>query len=115
MHKPTGIRVFCTQERSQLQNKERALEILRAKLLERQIAEANARESSERKSQVGTGDRSEKIRTYNYKDNRTTDHRLGANFSLEPVLAGQLEEMIGACIAEEQRRQMEDLVQEEDR
>jgi len=114
LHKPTGIRVFCTQERSQLQNKERAMEILRAKLLEREIAEANARERSARLAQVGTGDRSEKIRTYNYKDNRTTDHRLGCNFSLEPVLEGQLEEVIGACIAEEQRRQMQELSQEND-
>ncbi len=114
LHKPTGIRVFCTQERSQLQNKERALEILRAKLLEMQIAEAKAKESSERLSQVGTGDRSEKIRTYNYKDNRTTDHRLGSNFSLDPVLSGQLEELIGACIAEEQRRQMEEISKQSD-
>ena len=109
LHKPTGIRVFCTQERSQLQNRERAMEILRAKLLEIQIAEANAQERSERLSQVGTGDRSEKIRTYNYKDNRTTDHRLGCNFSLEPVLSGQLEELIGACIAEEQRLKMQQI------
>tara|TARA_Y100001968_G_scaffold309886_1_gene330205 strand:- start:2287 stop:3387 length:1101 start_codon:yes stop_codon:yes gene_type:complete len=108
-HKPTGIRVFCTQERSQLQNRERALEILRAKLLEREIAEANAKERSARLAQVGTGDRSEKIRTYNYKDNRTTDHRLGCNFPLETVLSGQLEGLIDACVAEEQRRQMEDL------
>ncbi len=111
LHKPTGIRVFCTQERSQLQNRERAMEILRAKLFERQLAEANARESSARKAQVGTGDRSEKIRTYNYKDNRTTDHRLGRNFALEPVLEGQLEELVGSCIAEEQRRQIEELSQ----
>ncbi len=108
-HKPTGIRVFCTQERSQLQNRERALEILRAKLLEREIAEANAKERSARLAQVGTGDRSEKIRTYNYKDNRTTDHRLGCNFPLENVLSGQLENVIEACIAEEQRRKMEEL------
>ena len=114
LHKPTGIRVFCTQQRSQLQNRERAMEILRAKLLERQIAEANARESSTRRAQVGTGDRSEKIRTYNYKDNRTTDHRLGRNFSLEPVLTGQLEELIGACIAEEQRHQLEELSHQEE-
>ncbi len=108
-HKPTGIRVFCTQERSQLQNRERAMEILRAKLLELEIAQANAEERSARLAQVGTGDRSEKIRTYNYKDNRTTDHRLGVNFPLEQVLSGQLEELIGACIAEEQRRQMEEM------
>ena len=109
LHKPTGIRVFCTQERSQLQNRERALEILRAKLLERELAAAAERESSDRRAQVGSGDRSEKIRTYNYKDNRTTDHRLGRNFSLEPVLEGQLEDLIGACIAEEQRSKLEAL------
>ena len=107
LHKPTGIRVFCTQERSQLQNRERAMEILRAKLYEIQIEEANKKERSERLTQVGTGDRSEKIRTYNYKDNRTTDHRLGCNFSLEPVLSGQLDEVIEACIAQEQKKQME--------
>ena len=88
------------------------MEILRAKLYEMQLAEANAKESSERRSQVGTGDRSEKIRTYNYKDNRTTDHRLGQNFSLEPVLEGNIEDLIGACIAEEQRRQIEQLSQD---
>ncbi len=108
LHKPTGIRVFCTQERSQLQNRERAMEILRAKLYEIQIDEANKKERSERLLQVGTGDRSEKIRTYNYKDNRTTDHRLGCNFSLEPILSGQLDEVIDACIAQEQKRQMEE-------
>ena len=114
IHKPTGIRVFCTQERSQLQNRERAMEIIRAKLLEMEIAEANAKERSARLAQVGTGDRSEKIRTYNYKDNRATDHRLGSNFSLEPVLEGQLKELIGACIAEEQRRQMQELSKQND-
>ena len=113
LHKPTGIRVFCTQERSQLQNRERAMEILRAKLYEIQIEEANKKERSERLMQVGTGDRSEKIRTYNYKDNRTTDHRLGCNFSLEPVLSGQLDEVIEACIAQEQKKQMEQFNQDD--
>ncbi len=108
LHKPTGIRVFCTQERSQLQNRERAMEILRAKLYEIQLKEANDKERSQRLMQVGTGDRSEKIRTYNFKDNRTTDHRLGSNFSLEPILAGQLDEVIDACIAQEQKKLMED-------
>ena len=112
LHKPTGIRVFCTQERSQLQNRERALEILRAKLYERELAAANAEERSARLAQVGTGDRSEKIRTYNYKDNRTTDHRLGRNFSLEPVLQGQLAEVIGACVSADQRRQLEALAEQ---
>ncbi len=109
LHKPTGIRVFCTQERSQLQNRERALEILRAKLLAREQEQAAAAESSARRSQVGSGDRSEKIRTYNYKDNRTTDHRLGRNFPLEPVLNGQLSDLIEACTHAEQQRQLEEL------
>jgi peptide chain release factor 1 len=109
LHKPTGIRVFCTQERSQLQNRERAMEILRAKLYERELAAANAQERSARLAQVGTGDRSEKIRTYNVKDNRVTDHRLGRNFSLEPVLNGDLADVIGACIAADQNRQLEEL------
>ncbi len=112
LHKPTGIRVFCTQERSQLQNRERALEILRAKLYERELAAANAQQRSARLAQVGSGDRSEKIRTYNVKDNRTTDHRLGRNFSLEPVLQGQLAELIGACVAADQRRQLEELAEQ---
>ena len=114
LHKPTGIRVFCTQERSQLQNRERAMEILRAKLYEIQLDEANKKERSERLMQVGTGDRSEKIRTYNYKDNRTTDHRLGSNFSLEPILSGQLDEILNACIAQEQKIQMEQFNTSED-
>ncbi len=109
LHKPTGIRVFCTQERSQLQNRERALAILRAKLLERELAAAAAAESSQRRAQVGSGDRSEKIRTYNVKDNRVTDHRLGRNFTLDAVLQGQLGEVIAACIAADQRRQLEQL------
>jgi peptide chain release factor 1 len=109
LHKPTGIRVFCTQERSQMQNRERAMEILRAKLYERELAEANARERDARRSQVGSGDRSEKIRTYNAKDNRVTDHRLGQNFSLDPVLNGQIEDVIEACIAAEQGRQLQEL------
>ena len=109
LHKPTGIRVFCTQERSQLQNRERAMEILRAKLLAKEEEEAAAAESSARRAQVGSGDRSEKIRTYNYKDNRTTDHRLGRNFPLEPVLNGQLSDLIEACTHAEQQRQLEEL------
>ena len=114
LHKPTGIRVFCTQERSQLQNRERALEILRAKLYERELAEANAKQRSARLAQVGSGDRSEKIRTYNAKDNRVTDHRLGRNFSLDPVLEGQIEDVVQACIAEEQRAKLEALTQDDD-
>jgi peptide chain release factor 1 len=113
LHKPTGIRVFCTQERSQLQNRERAMEILRAKLLAKEEEEAAAAESSARRAQVGSGDRSEKIRTYNYKDNRTTDHRLGKNFPLETVLNGQLSDLIEACTHADQQQKLEELAASE--
>lgn len=109
MHKPTGIRIFCTEERSQLQNKERAMQILRAKLYDLKLQEQQASVSSMRRSQVGTGARSEKIRTYNYKDNRATDHRLNQNFPLEKVLIGDLELILETCIAQDQQAQLEEL------
>jgi peptide chain release factor 1 len=109
LHKPTGIRVFCTEERSQLKNKERAMQILRAKLYDIKMQEQQESVSSMRKSQVGTGSRSEKIRTYNYKDNRATDHRLNQNFSLEKVLEGDIELIIQACITQDQQQQLEEL------
>lgn len=108
-HKPTGIRVFCTEERSQLQNRERAMQILRAKLYEMKLREQQEAVTSMRRSQVGTGARSEKIRTYNYKDNRVTDHRLGQNFTLNPVLEGDLEEVIQSCISQDQQERLEEL------
>ncbi|AFY43187.1 peptide chain release factor 1 [Nostoc sp. PCC 7107] len=109
MHKPTGIRIFCTEERSQLQNKERAMQILRAKLYEMKLREQQEEVTSMRRSQVGTGSRSEKIRTYNYKDNRVTDHRLGQNFSLNPVLEGDLETVIQSCISQDQQERLAEL------
>jgi peptide chain release factor 1 len=108
-HKPTGIRIFCTEERSQLQNKERAMQILRAKLYEMKMREQQEAVTSMRRSQVGTGSRSEKIRTYNYKDNRATDHRLGQNFSLNPVLEGDLEMVIQSCISQDQQERLAEL------
>jgi len=108
-HKPTGIRIFCTEERSQLQNKERAMQILRAKLYEMKLREQQEAVSSMRRSQVGTGSRSEKIRTYNYKDNRATDHRLNQNFSLNPVLEGDLDPIIQACISQDQQERLAEL------
>jgi len=108
-HKPTGIRVFCTEERSQLKNRERAMQILRAKLYDLSLQEQQAEVTSLRRSQVGTGSRSEKIRTYNYKDNRVTDHRLGNNFSLDRFLEGDLEEVIESCISQDQQQQLEAL------
>jgi peptide chain release factor 1 len=108
-HKPTGIRIFCTEERSQLQNKERAMQILRAKLYEMKLREQQDAVTSMRRSQVGTGSRSEKIRTYNYKDNRVTDHRLGENFSLNAVLEGDIDDAIQACIAQDQQERLQEL------
>lgn len=109
LHKPTGIRIFCTEERSQLQNKERAMQILRAKLYEMKLQEQQAAITSARRLQVGTGARSEKIRTYNYKDNRVTDHRLNLNFSLTPVLEGDLETVVQSCISQDQQDQLAEL------
>ncbi|TAF52325.1 MAG: peptide chain release factor 1 [Oscillatoriales cyanobacterium] len=110
-HKPTGIRVFCTEERSQLKNRERAMQILRAKLFDMQLREQQEKITSERRSQVGTGSRSEKIRTYNYKDNRATDHRLGQNFNLSSVLEGDVDEIIQSCIAKDQQEQLLELAE----
>jgi peptide chain release factor 1 len=108
-HKPTGIRIFCTEERSQRQNKERAMQILRAKLYDIKLREQQEEVTSMRRSQVGTGSRSEKIRTYNYKDNRATDHRLGQNFGLEKVLTGDIEEIIQSCISQDQQERLAEL------
>jgi len=108
-HKPTGIRVFCTEERSQLKNRERAMQILRAKLYEISLQEQQAEVTSLRRSQVGTGSRSEKIRTYNYKDNRVTDHRLNINFSLDRFLEGDIDDAIQSCIAQDQQQRLEAL------
>jgi len=108
-HKPTGIRLFVTQERSQLKNRELAMSMLRAKLYQMQVEERAAAIASTRKMQVGTGSRSEKIRTYNYKDSRCTDHRLSTNFALDSVLSGQIENIVGACIALDQQEQLAEL------
>jgi peptide chain release factor 1 len=113
-HKPTGIRIFCTEERSQLQNKERALQILRAKLYEMKLQEQNDAIADQRRSQVGTGSRSEKIRTYNYKDSRVTDHRLNQNFPLDTALQGKIEDMVQTCITRDQQDQLEAMAAELD-
>jgi len=108
-HLPSGIRVFCTEERSQLKNKERAWSILRSKLYEEEMMKQREEVSSMRKSQVGTGSRSEKIRTYNYKDSRCSDHRTKNNFNLFEVLDGELEEAIQSMITLDQQEQLQDL------
>ncbi|XP_044494821.1 peptide chain release factor APG3, chloroplastic [Mangifera indica] len=110
-HKPTGIRIFCTEERTQLQNKNRALQLLRAKLHEIKLREQQEMIRNQRKSQVGTGARAEKIRTYNYKDNRVTDHRLKMNFELTSFLDGNIENAVQACSAMEQKELLEELAE----
>ncbi|TYI69319.1 hypothetical protein E1A91_D08G146800v1 [Gossypium mustelinum] len=110
-HKPTGIRIFCTEERTQLQNKSRALQLLRAKLYEIKVREQQELIRNRRKSQVGTGARAEKIRTYNYKDNRVTDHRLKTNFELTSFLEGDIENAVQACSAMEQKELLEELAE----
>jgi peptide chain release factor 1 len=109
MHKPTGIRVFCTEERTQMKNRIRAMQILRAKLFELQLEEQRKAVSDKRKSQVGSGSRSEKIRTYNWKDSRVSDHRIGANFSLQNFLDGDIKGAIGGMQALEQEEKLAEL------
>ncbi|XWS31677.1 hypothetical protein CRYUN_Cryun23aG0096500 [Craigia yunnanensis] len=110
-HKPTGIRIFCTEERTQLQNKNHALQLLRAKLYEIKVREQQELIRNQRKSQVGTGARAEKIRTYNYKDNRVTDHRLKMNFELTSFLEGDIEDAVQACTTMEQKELLEELAE----
>ncbi len=107
-HGPTGIVVSMQDEKSQLQNKERALRVLRARLLEREMAEQQAKIASERKAQVGSGERSEKVRTYNFPQGRVTDHRIKhTSHNLDGVLAGELTEFTEALSAEEKRQRLE--------
>jgi len=94
-HKPTGMVVICQDERSQLQNKLRAMSILRARLYEQMEEKRRSEEEADRRSQVGTGERSEKIRTYNFPQNRVTDHRIGvSSYNLPGVLAGNIDQFI---------------------
>jgi len=107
-HKPTGLVVSMQDEKSQLQNREKALRVLRARLLEQEIAAQQAELSAERKSQVGSGERSEKIRTYNFPQDRVTDHRVKlTKNNLPQVLAGELDDFTAALEADEKRRKLE--------
>ena len=101
---PTGLVVTCQDERSQLKNKSKAMRVLRARLYDQKRAELDKKMSQDRRSQVGTGDRSEKIRTYNFPDRRITDHRIGFTaHNMEDVLEGDLDELINALKAEERK------------
>jgi peptide chain release factor 1 len=107
-HKVSGIVVSMQDEKSQLQNREKAMRVLRARLLERAIAEQQAEIASERRAQVGTGERSEKVRTYNFPQGRVTDHRVKlTSHNLEGVLGGDLREFTDALAADEKRRRLE--------
>ena len=109
-HVPTGLVVSCQDEKSQLKNKEKALKILRARLYEKAQAERAAGIAEDRKSQVGTGDRSERIRTYNYPQGRVSDHRIGLTlYKLENFLDGDIDEILDALITADQAEKMKSL------
>ena len=102
-HIPTGIVISCQDEKSQLKNKDKALKVLRAKLYALEMMKAHEAQAEERRSQIGTGDRSEKIRTYNFPQGRVTDHRIGLTlYKLEKVLNGDIQDIIDACTAADQ-------------
>ena len=102
-HIPTGIVISCQDEKSQLKNKDKALKVLRAKLYDLEMQKAHDAEAEARRSQVGTGDRSEKIRTYNFPQGRVTDHRINLTlYKLDKILDGDLQEIIDSCIAADQ-------------
>lgn len=102
-HYPTGIVIYSQTEKSQLQNKEKAFALLRAKLYDLECQKRHDAEAEARKSQIGTGDRSEKIRTYNFPQGRVTDHRIGLTlYKLDKIMNGEIQEIIDACIAADQ-------------
>lgn len=112
-HKPTGIMIFCTEERSQLQNKERAMQILKAKLYDLEVQKQMQEITDLRRSQVGTGDRSERIRTYNFPQGRLTDHRIGQNLNVWTAIDGDLDELLNLLIEFDQKMKLEKLAQTE--
>ena len=110
VHVPTGLIVQCQDERSQIKNKEKAMKVLRSRLYEIEMERQERERASERKSQVGTGDRSEKIRTYNFPQNRVTDHRIGFSLhKLDQVLEGDIDEIIDNLITHYQAERLKEL------
>jgi peptide chain release factor 1 len=106
-HLPTNTVVTCQNERSQIQNKEQAMKVLRSRLYELELRKKEEEDGNMRKSKIGTGDRAEKIRTYNYPQNRVTDHRIGfTTKNLDRVMNGDLDDIIEALITEDQKRKL---------
>lgn len=106
-HRPTGLVVTCQDEKSQLQNKAKALRVLRARLYQMEMERQQAAQAADRRSQVGSGERAEKIRTYNYKENRVTDHRIGLTIKRLPeILEGDLDEFVDALTLEDEARRL---------
>ena len=104
-HRPTGIVVAVQDERSQIQNRARAMAVLRARMYQAELERQQAEASSAKRQQLGGGGRSEKIRTYNYKENRITDHRIGLTlYKLDRVLQGELDDVVDALVADERAR-----------
>ncbi|MEM7201865.1 MAG: peptide chain release factor 1 [Planctomycetota bacterium] len=108
-HKPSGLVVFCQEERSQHKNRTKALKLLRSRLYEQQQAKVDQERAAERKAQVGSGDRSARIRTYNFPQNRVTDHRIQQNYTLDQVVEGRLEPVLAALLAADRRQRIEEL------
>ena len=109
-HYPTGIVIYSQTEKSQIQNKEKAFALLRAKLYDLEIQKAHDAEADARRSQIGTGDRSEKIRTYNFPQGRVTDHRINLTlYKLDKILNGDIQEIIDACIAADQAKKLSNM------
>ena len=106
-HIPTGIVISCQDEKSQLKNKDKALKVQRSRLLAQKQAEHDSKIAAERRSQVGTGDRSERIRTYNYPQGRLTDHRIGLTlYKLDTILNGVLDEVVDALVTADQAEKL---------
>ncbi len=110
-HKPTGIMIFCTEERSQLQEHQQVVQILKAKLYDMEVQKQMKEITDLRRSQVGTGDRSERIRTYNFPQGRLTDHRINHNLNVNTVIDGELDELINLLIEHDQKLKLEKLAE----
>ena len=108
-HLPTGIVVTQQDERSQHKNKAKALKMLRSRIYDHQKRQLEMARAAERKEQVGSGDRSERIRTYNFPQDRLTDHRLGRNFTLSQIMEGKLEPVVDGLLADERERRLEQI------